>query len=110
MSSSYLFLALPQALVLRLSLLFMLDAFAGAFVLQSLLSHWFFTKYHTKDVLLGSIIFMYVTRRGGFRHIDTLLRHTSSDRKEASWMHTLLTHINKIEWRWEKFPDGIATM
>lgn len=61
--------------MLRLSLLFMLDAFAGAFVLQSLLSHWFFTKYHTKDVLLGSIIFMYAYHKTGL--ID---RHAAKTR------------------------------
>lgn len=44
-------------IVLQLSLLFMLDAFAGSFVLQSLLSAWFYETYQTNTVKLGMTLF-----------------------------------------------------
>jgi LPS O-antigen subunit length determinant protein (WzzB/FepE family) len=42
-----LFLGLHKSkmIVIKLSLLFMLDAFAGSFVLQSIMSGWFNVKY-----------------------------------------------------------------
>ena len=44
-------------IVLQLSLLFMLDSFAGSFVLQSIISAWFYDTYHTSSRTLGSIVF-----------------------------------------------------
>jgi MFS family permease len=44
-------------IVLQLSLLFMIDSFAGSFVLQSIISAWFYDSYHTNTATLGSIIF-----------------------------------------------------
>jgi hypothetical protein len=44
--------------VLRLSWLFMLDSFGGAFVLQSLISNWFVLRFGTKEAVLGTIVFM----------------------------------------------------
>ena len=59
-----LFLGLHESkwLVLRLSLLFCIDSFAGGFVLQSLLANWFATTWHTKPAALGTMLFMYVYR------------------------------------------------
>jgi MFS family permease len=47
-----------QGIVLKLSLLFMLDAFAGSFVLQSLTSAWFDATYHTDPQRLGLLVFI----------------------------------------------------
>lgn len=51
-----LFLGLHKSkeIVLKLSLLFMMDSFAGAFILQSLISAWFDNKYKTPSHELGS--------------------------------------------------------
>jgi MFS family permease len=46
-----------KGIVLQLSLLFMLDSFAGSFVLQSIISAWFFDSYHTPSPTLGMIVF-----------------------------------------------------
>ncbi len=43
--------------VLRLSGLFALDAFAGAFVIQSLLAYWFYLRFGTNEATLGMIFF-----------------------------------------------------
>ena len=43
--------------VLRLSALFALDAFGGAFVLQSMLAYWFHLKFGVEPAVLGSIFF-----------------------------------------------------
>lgn len=43
--------------VLRLSTLFSLDAFAGGFIVQSMLAYWFHARYGIDPGLLGSIIF-----------------------------------------------------
>jgi predicted MFS family arabinose efflux permease len=43
--------------VLRLSLLFGLDAFAGGFVIQSLIALWFHTRYGVPEPVLGAIFF-----------------------------------------------------
>jgi MFS family permease len=54
-----LFMGLHKSLfvVMQLSLLFMLDAFAGSFVLQSIISAWFYAIYHTPTPTLGEIVF-----------------------------------------------------
>ena len=44
--------------VLRLSGLFALDAFAGGFVIQSLVAYWFHLKFGVAPGLLGSIFFV----------------------------------------------------
>jgi MFS family permease len=46
-----------RSIVIKLSVLFCLDSFAGAFVLQSLTSAWFVRTWHTNPRLLGTLIF-----------------------------------------------------
>lgn len=46
-----------RGVVLRLSALFSLDAFAGGFVLQSLVAYWFHLKFGVAPGTLGSIFF-----------------------------------------------------
>ncbi len=43
--------------VLKLSGLFALDAFAGGFVIQSLLAYWFFQRFGANEATLGAIFF-----------------------------------------------------
>ena len=47
-----------QGVVLRLSALFSLDAFAGGFVIQSLVAYWFHVKFGVAPGALGSIFFV----------------------------------------------------
>lgn len=56
-TSSFFGLHRSKWVVLRLSALFMLDSFAGSFVLQSFVSAWFFSRYSTPSTTLGSIVF-----------------------------------------------------
>lgn len=44
-------------IVLKLSALFALDAFAGGFVLQSIVAYWFHLRFGVEPALLGSIFF-----------------------------------------------------
>lgn len=55
-----LFLGLHKSkwIVLQLSLLFMIDSFAGSFILQSIISSWFHSTYHTSTDRLGVIVFV----------------------------------------------------
>lgn len=46
-----------KPVVMRLSALFALDAFAGGFVVQSLLVYWFYLRFGAEAGLLGSIFF-----------------------------------------------------
>ena len=46
-----------KGVVLKLSALFSIDAFAGGFVLQSILAYWFHVRYDVPAGLLGSIFF-----------------------------------------------------
>ena len=46
-----------KGVVLRLSALFSLDAFAGGFVLQSLVAYWFHQRFGVEPGALGSIFF-----------------------------------------------------
>ena len=46
-----------RAIVLRLSGLFMLDAFAGGLVVQSLLAYWFNVRFGADPAVLGAIFF-----------------------------------------------------
>ena len=56
--SSFLGLHKSKWIVLRLSLLFLLDSFGGSFVLQSIISSWFYMKFRTASATLGSIVFI----------------------------------------------------
>lgn len=46
-----------RGIVMKLSALFALDAFGGAFVVQSIMAYWFFVKFGVDARLLGSIFF-----------------------------------------------------
>ena len=46
-----------RGVVLRLSGLFALDAFAGGFVMQSILAYWFHVRFGVEPALLGAIFF-----------------------------------------------------
>jgi predicted MFS family arabinose efflux permease len=46
-----------RGIVLRLSALFSVDAFAGGFVIQSLVAYWFHTRFGVEPAVLGSIFF-----------------------------------------------------
>jgi MFS family permease len=46
-----------QGIVLRLSALFSLDAFAGGFVLQSIVAYWFHVRFGVQPATLGAIFF-----------------------------------------------------
>lgn len=54
----YLGLHKSKSIVLHLSLLFMIDAFAGTFILQSIISSWFHDTYGTSVKVLGEIVFI----------------------------------------------------
>ncbi len=47
-----------KGVVLRLSALFSLDAFAGGFVIQSLVAYWFHQRFGVEPGMLGSIFFV----------------------------------------------------
>jgi len=53
----FLGLSHSRAVVLRLAALFSLDAFAGGFVIQSILAYWFHTRFGVEPALLGGIFF-----------------------------------------------------
>ncbi|MGZ3537473.1 MAG: MFS transporter [Thermodesulfobacteriota bacterium] len=46
-----------RGVVFKLSALFSIDAFAGGFVLQSILAYWFHTRFNVEPAILGSIFF-----------------------------------------------------
>jgi MFS family permease len=46
-----------RGVVLKLSALFSIDAFAGGFVLQSILAYWFHIRFNAQPAILGSIFF-----------------------------------------------------
>jgi MFS family permease len=46
-----------RGVVLKLSALFSLDAFAGGFVLQSIMAYWFHVRFNVQPAILGSIFF-----------------------------------------------------
>ncbi len=46
-----------RGVVLKLSALFALDAFAGGFVIQSIVSYWFYVRFGAEPALLGAIFF-----------------------------------------------------
>ncbi|HYR89966.1 MAG TPA: MFS transporter [Terriglobia bacterium] len=57
--SIYDILGLPRSgrTVLKLSALFSLDAFAGGFILQSIVAYWFHIRYGVQPAVLGGIFF-----------------------------------------------------
>jgi MFS family permease len=46
-----------RGVVFKLSALFSIDAFAGGFVLQSIVAYWFHVRFHVQPALLGGIFF-----------------------------------------------------
>lgn len=46
-----------RGVVARLSALFALDAFAGGFVIQSIIAYWFHVRFNVEPGVLGSILF-----------------------------------------------------
>ncbi len=46
-----------QKIVLKLSSLFALDAFAGGFIVQSIIAYWFYLKFNVSTGVIGSIFF-----------------------------------------------------
>jgi hypothetical protein len=54
---SWLGLHRSGGVVLRLSALFALDAFAGGFVLQSIMAYWFHVRFGADEAMLGGIFF-----------------------------------------------------
>lgn len=46
-----------RGVVLKLSSLFALDAFAGGFIVQSLIAYWFYVKFGVEPGVLGTIFF-----------------------------------------------------
>ena len=56
-SRPFLGLHRSRATVLKLAGLFSLDAFAGGFVIQSLVAYWFHIRFDVQPALLGSIFF-----------------------------------------------------
>lgn len=47
-----------RGVVVRLSALFAVDAFAGGFVIQSLLAYWFYLRFGISEAVLGSVFFV----------------------------------------------------
>ncbi len=54
---SYFGLHRSRGVVLKLSALFSIDAFAGGFVLQSIIAYWFHVRYGVNPATLGAIFF-----------------------------------------------------
>jgi MFS family permease len=46
-----------RGVILKLSSLFMIDAFAGGLVIQSLVAYWFYTRFGVEPAALGGIFF-----------------------------------------------------
>jgi MFS family permease len=46
-----------SSVVLKLSALFALDAFAGGFVVQSMIAYWFYVRFGVEPAVLGAIFF-----------------------------------------------------
>ncbi len=61
--------------VLRLSALFALDAFAGGFVIQSLVSFWFATRWGLEPAALGGVLFVANVLAAGSALAATWLAH-----------------------------------
>ena len=50
-------LAQSQRVVFRLAALFALDAFAGAFIIQSIVAYWFHVRFGVSEAMLGGLLF-----------------------------------------------------
>ena len=61
--------------VARLSALFALDAFAGGFVIQSLVSYWFATHWGLEPAVLGGVLFVANVLAAGSALVATWLAH-----------------------------------
>jgi MFS family permease len=61
--------------VARLSALFALDAFAGGFVIQSLVSYWFATHWGLEPAVLGGVLFVANVLAAGSALAATWLAH-----------------------------------
>ncbi len=61
--------------VARLSALFALDAFAGGFVIQSLVSYWFATRWGLEPAVLGGVLFVANVLAAGSALAATWLAH-----------------------------------
>ena len=46
-----------RGIVMRLSALFALDAFAGAFIVQSVMAYWFHVRFGASEAAIGAILF-----------------------------------------------------
>jgi MFS family permease len=57
LATGFLGLRRSRGVVLKLSALFALDAFAGGFVLQSIIAYWFHARFGAEPALLGGILF-----------------------------------------------------
>jgi MFS family permease len=44
-------------IIMKLSTLFSIDAFAGGFIIQSIMAYWFYVKFNLEPATLGSIFF-----------------------------------------------------
>ncbi|MEW6733782.1 MAG: MFS transporter [Acidobacteriota bacterium] len=56
-SKAFMGLHRSRRVVLKLASLFMLDSFAGALIIQSLLAYWFYLRFGVKPATLGGIFF-----------------------------------------------------
>jgi predicted MFS family arabinose efflux permease len=56
-AQSHLGLRRSRGVVLKLSAFFAMDAFAGGFIVQSLVAYWFHVRFGVEPALLGSIFF-----------------------------------------------------
>src|SRR5207244_6064885 len=70
-------------IVLKLSSLFALDAFAGGFVIQSILAYWFHVRFGADEAILGGIFF-----------VANLLPGISA--LAADWLARCIGHVNTM--------------
>jgi hypothetical protein len=57
LTQNWLGLHKSRRVVLKLSSLFMIDAFAGGLVVQSIVAYWFYLRFHVDPAVLGGIFF-----------------------------------------------------
>lgn len=87
-STPFLGLHKSKMIVFKLSLLFILDSFAGGFILTSLISAWFQLKFDTSPVSLGTMIFVCNLVAG----ISALFAATLADKIGLIWTMAV-THL-----------------
>lgn len=56
-SANWIGLHKSKSVVVKISVLFALDAFAGSFIMQTLISNWFYLYYQTPPSVLGALLF-----------------------------------------------------